>query len=110
MGFNRYAANQYVALDIRHSFEDRLFNIGDWAPTIELVWRSTFGVLNNADDHFGFTIQGSEYGYHEAGLEFNDIWNGLGLGFYQRFGAYYTGAYEDNIAVKLTYRFTGFGG
>ncbi len=110
MLFNQYAANQFVALDVRHSFEDRLFSIGEWAPTIELVYRTTFGMLNNPEDHFGVNLRDSRYGYHEAGVEINNIWSGLGVGFYQRFGAYYQGEYEDNFALKLTYRFTGFGG
>ncbi|TNE27451.1 MAG: carboxypeptidase-like regulatory domain-containing protein [Bacteroidetes bacterium] len=108
MPFNQFAADAYVALDIRHSFEDRLFTIGSWAPKIDVLWRSTIGTLSNPELHTGFELQSLEHGYHEVGLEINELINGLGIGFYQRFGAYYSGAYGDNAAVKLTYRTSVF--
>lgn len=104
MPYNQFASNQFVAWDIRHSFEDRLLAWGDWAPTIVLVYRGTWGQLNNPDSHFGFDLEGTEDVYQEAGLEINSIFNGLGIGFYQRFGAYYSGDYAENAAVKLTFR------
>lgn len=108
MPFNRFAANGYVVMDIRHSFEDRLFNIGTWAPTVAVVYRTTFGVLDHPESHIGFDLEATDKGYHEAGVEINQMYNGLGLGFYQRFGPYYSGDYSNNIGLKLTYRTTLF--
>lgn len=108
MPFNTYATNTYGALDIRHSFEDRLFHIGNWAPTVDVMYRVAYGVLQNPESHIGFNLSGLEHVYHEAGLEINNIYEGLGIGFYQRFGAYYSGSYGDNVSLKLTYRTTLF--
>ncbi|NVK05182.1 MAG: carboxypeptidase-like regulatory domain-containing protein [Flavobacteriia bacterium] len=104
MPYNRYAANQFVAWDIRHSFEDRLLPLGDWSPNIVILYRGAWGQLDNPESHFGFNLEGFEAVYHEAGLEINSIFSGLGIGFYQRFGAYYTGEYKENAAIKLTFR------
>ncbi|NVK27826.1 MAG: carboxypeptidase-like regulatory domain-containing protein [Flavobacteriia bacterium] len=104
MPFNTFAANQYVALDVRHSFEDRLLDLWGWKPVIDIMYRSTYGALENPDRHLGLDLQGFENIYHEAGLEVNRIFGGLGLGFYQRFGPYYVGDYSDNFALKLSLR------
>ena len=43
-------------------------------------------------------------GYFESGLELNQIFKGLGLSTYYRYGAYQNPEWSDNLAVKLTYR------
>lgn len=108
MPFNTFAANRYAAVDIRHSFENRLFSIGTWAPSVDIMYRGTIGTLDHPEKHIGFELSSLDHIYHEAGVEVNEILNGIGLGFYQRFGAYYTGTYSDNIAIKLTYRYSLF--
>lgn len=108
MPFNKYATNAYVHFDFRHSFEDRLFNIGTWAPGVDVVYRTAWGTLDHPESHVGFDLEGLDKVYHEAGIEVNRMWEGIGIGFYQRFGPYYSGEYSDNISVKLTYRLSLF--
>lgn len=104
MPFNVFAANQYVYLDVRHSLEDRWISSEEWNPTLEFVYRFGLGWLDHPEHHVGVNLQGFSAGYHEAGIEFNKLYSGLGVGFYQRFGPYYSGSYGENATLKLTYR------
>jgi hypothetical protein len=42
-------------------------------------------------------------GYFESGIELNQIFKGLGLTAFYRYGPNQLSQFEDNIAVKLSY-------
>jgi hypothetical protein len=42
-------------------------------------------------------------GYFESGIELNQIYNGLGLGGFYRYGPNQLSKFQDNIAVKISF-------
>ncbi len=110
MFFNEFLMDNYVHLMYRHDFKSLIFKRKEFAPHIELVARALWGGLQDPGRHEGIDFQTPTKGFYEAGLELNRLvrlgFTRLGLGFYYRMGAYQNPDFVDNIAVKLTNKFS----
>jgi hypothetical protein len=104
MGFNEFISDKYVMLQVKHSLFKRLKITKNFKPQITFVSRAAFGDLEKPINHNGFIFKTMNKGYFESGLELNQIFKGLGLSTYYRYGAYQNPEWSDNLAVKLTYR------
>jgi hypothetical protein len=62
-----------------------------------------FGTLEHKDRHFGLNYKTLEKGFFESGIELNQIYKGLGLVGFYRYGPNGLLKLEDNIAIKLSY-------
>lgn len=102
MRFNEFFSSEYVALHFKHGLrKTKLFNKIN--PTMVMVTRVAFGGAKNQSNHSGFTYKTLNEGYFESGLEFNNIYKGIGLSGFYRYGAYELPQFDDNISVKLSY-------
>ena len=113
MGYNEFAANQYLNLFYNHNFgrfyaRDRFFN-----PEIELIANMGWGTLQHADLHQEIKLKSIDKGYYESGLNMNNILNvnlvglniGLGVGFFYRMGSYAFQQQSQNLITKVTTNF-----
>ncbi|MEY3451756.1 MAG: hypothetical protein RL711_1582 [Bacteroidota bacterium] len=113
MGYNEFAANQYLNLFYNHNFgrfyaRDRFFN-----PEIELIANMGWGTLLHADLHQEIKLKSIEKGYYESGLNMNNILNvnlvglniGIGVGFFYRMGPYTFQQQSQNLITKVTTNF-----
>ena len=91
-------------LQVKHLFNKRLKISKKINPKVSFVSRAAIGDLENPINHTGFIFKTMNKGYFESGLELNQIFKGLGLSTYYRYGAYQNPEWSDNLAVKLTYR------
>jgi hypothetical protein len=62
-----------------------------------------WGNLNHAERHNGLDFETLNQGYFESGVELNQIYKGLGLVGFYRYGPNGLLKLEDNIAIKLSY-------
>lgn len=72
---------------IKHGFK-RVTIAKKVKPMLVLVTRMAWGDLVNKQDHVGIDFKTMEKGYFESGIELNQIFKGLGLGTFYRYGAY----------------------
>ncbi len=110
MYFNEFLSDRYVQVFLRQDFKSLLFRRKNFAPHIEVVTRAIWGSLERPELHQGLAFKTLEKGYYESGLELNKLYvvnfMGLGAGFYYRYGAYAGSNFVDNIAIKLTSKFS----
>ena len=105
MLYREFFSDKYVELHLRHTFNT--INITEKIkPQLSLITRFAIGSLNNIDYHKNIKIKTLEKGYYESGLEINKIWAGLGLGTYYRYGPYSNYKWDDNLFIKVSYRFS----
>ena len=72
-------------------------------PSLVIVSRMAWGDLDNPEQHLGLGFKTLNKGFFESGIELNQIFNGLGLTTFFRYGPNQLPKIEDNIAVKLSY-------
>lgn len=102
MRFNEFFSSEYMALHFKHALRKvKLFKKVN--PTTVLVTRAALGDAKNQNNHTGFTYKTLNDGYFESGLEFNNIYSGLGLSGFYRYGGNALPTFNDNIAVKLSF-------
>ncbi|RZJ69384.1 DUF5686 family protein [Flavobacterium sp.] len=102
MFYNEFFSSRYAMLQIKHS--SPRFEISKKVrPFVTLVSRGAFGSMDNREQHIGFDYKTMDKGFFESGLELNQIYSGLGLAGFYRYGTYSLPNFEDNIAVKLTF-------
>jgi len=68
-----------------------------------LVTRMAWGEMEKPEQHIGLTYKTLNEGYFESGLELNQIFKGLGLAGFYRYGPNQLSRFEDNIALKITF-------
>lgn len=102
MRFNEFFSSEYVALHFKHALQKvKLFKRVN--PTAVIVTRMTWGDSKNQENHTGFTYKTLKEGFFESGLEINNIYRGLGISGFYRYGKNGLPRFDDNIAVKLTF-------
>ncbi|KGO93889.1 DUF5686 family protein [Flavobacterium enshiense] len=102
MRFNEFFSSEYAALHFKHAFRKvKLFKKIN--PTFVAVTRMAVGSAREQDNHQGFDYKTLEDGYLESGLELNNIFMGLGLSGFYRYGANGFPQVQDNIAIKVSY-------
>jgi hypothetical protein len=102
MRFNEFFSSEYAFFQLKHSFK-RVELIKKVKPSLVLVTRMAWGNLRKPEQHLGLNFKTLDKGYFESGLEVNQIYNGLGLSAFYRYGPYQLNRFEDNIAIKLTF-------
>lgn len=102
MYFNEFFSSKYVSLHVKHTFNKvRLTN--KIKPEFTVVTRMAFGTMNKSEQHIGLEYKTLEKGFFESGIEANQIFKGLGLTFFVRYGPNMLTKFEDNLALKLSY-------
>jgi hypothetical protein len=62
-----------------------------------------WGNMTKPEQHIGLEFKTLNNGFFESGIELNQIFNGLGLTAFYRYGPNQLSKFEDNIAVKLSF-------
>tara|TARA_R110002126_G_scaffold58619_6_gene154539 strand:- start:760 stop:3258 length:2499 start_codon:yes stop_codon:yes gene_type:complete len=102
MYFNEFFSNEFVYFQLKHGFK-RVTILKKVKPTLVLVSRMGWGNLRNPEQHVGLDYKTLDRGYFESGIELNQIFNGLGLTGFYRYGPNQLPKFEDNIAIKLSF-------
>lgn len=107
MYFNEFFSSRYVMLQLKHGINRfTVFRSIKLSPM--LVTRFAWGNMEDKDEHVGITYNTLEHGYYESGLEFNEIFKGLGLSAFYRYGPYQLTLFDRNISVKISFVFNLF--
>ncbi|MGA9637195.1 DUF5686 family protein [Flavobacterium sp.] len=104
MFINEFFSSEFLFFQFKHSF-NRLKLFPKVKPSFVLVSRMAWGNLNKPEQHVGLDYKTLDEGFFESGLELNQIFNGLGLSAFYRYGPNQLPKLEDNIAVKLSFVF-----
>jgi uncharacterized protein DUF5686/carboxypeptidase-like protein len=102
MYFNEFFSSQYVMLQLKHGFK-RVTLLKKVRPSLVLVSRMAWGNLEHPEQHFGVAYKTLDKGYFESGIELNQIFKGLGLSGFYRYGPNQLPRFEDNISIKLSF-------
>ncbi|MEL1245579.1 DUF5686 family protein [Flavobacterium sp. DGU11] len=102
MYFNEFFSSQYMMVQLKHGLTRfTIFRSLKLSPM--LVTRFAWGNMNHKEDHVGLQYNTLEKGYYESGLEFNEIFKGLGLSAFYRYGPYHLPYFDRNISVKVSF-------
>jgi hypothetical protein len=102
MFFNEFFSSQFAFFQVKHGFS-RITLFKKIKPAVVLVSRVAFGDMQKQEQHIGIAFKTLKQGYFESGIELNQIYNGLGLGAFYRYGPNVLPRFEDNLAVKLSF-------
>jgi hypothetical protein len=102
MFFNEFFSSEYVYFQFKHGFS-RITLFKKVKPSLVLVSRMAWGNLQKPEQHIGLDYKTLNKGYFESGIELNQIYNGLGLGGFYRYGPNQLSKFQDNIAVKISF-------
>ncbi|MDI6032234.1 DUF5686 family protein [Flavobacterium sp. LB2P84] len=102
MFFNEFFSSQYAYFQFKHGFS-RVTLFKKVKPSLVLVSRIAWGNLRKPEQHVGLNYKTLDKGYFESGIELNQIYNGLGLGGFYRYGPNQLSKFQDNIAVKISF-------
>lgn len=102
MYFNEFFSSEFVSFQFKHSF-NRVKLFSKVKPSFVLVSRMAWGNMDKPEQHVGLNYKTLNDGFFESGLELNQIFNGLGLSAFYRYGPNQLPNFEDNIAIKLSF-------
>lgn len=100
---NEFFSSTFVFFQAKHFFKKvKLFT--DVEPIFGIVSRAGFGNIHNLNNHSGIEINSPQKGYYESGLEILNLYFGLGIGTYYRHGPYQFNTFEENLSIKLNFK------
>ena len=102
MFFNEFFSSEYAYFQFKHEFS-RVTIFKKIKPSLVLVSRMAWGNLQKPERHIGLDFKTLNKGYFESGIELNQIYKGLGLGGFYRYGPNQLSKLQDNIAVKISF-------
>lgn len=102
MYFNEFFSSEFVMLQFKHAIK-RIQLFPKVKPSLTFVTRMAWGNMKNPERHIGFEYKTLDRGYFESGIEFNQIYKGLGLTTFYRYGPNQLPRFEDNLAIKLSF-------
>jgi hypothetical protein len=102
MFFNEFFSSEFAYFQFKHGFK-RIPLFKKVKPSLVLVSRMAWGNLKNPNQHLGLEFKTLNNGFFESGIELNQLYKGLGLTGFYRYGPNQLNKFEDNIAVKLSY-------
>ncbi|GGD19072.1 DUF5686 family protein [Flavobacterium orientale] len=102
MYFNEFFSNRYVMLHFKHGFK-RIELFKKVKPALVMVTRMAWGEMEKPEQHIGLNYKTLNDGFFESGIELNQIYKGLGLAGFYRYGPNQLSRFEDNIALKITF-------
>jgi hypothetical protein len=102
MYFNEFFSSRYMMLQLKHGINRfTLFHSIKLSPM--LVTRFAWGNMEHKDHHEGIEYKTLEKGYYESGIEFNEIFKGLGFSTFYRYGPYKLPGFDRNMSLKISY-------
>ncbi len=104
MYYNEFFSSEYAYLQFKHGFH-RITLFKKIKPSLVFVSRMAWGNLEHNERHSGLVYKTLNKGYFESGVELNQIYKGLGLVGFYRYGPNQLLKFEDNIAIKISYIF-----
>ena len=102
MYYNEFFSSKYVSFQTRHTFNKVKLGY-KINPLFSIVTRMAFGTMDKPEQHLGFDYKTLEKGFFESGVEANQIFKGLGLTFFYRYGPNGLPKFEDNLSLKISY-------
>jgi hypothetical protein len=102
MYYNEFFSSEYLQFQFKHGFK-KITLFKKVKPSFVFVTRMAWGNLHHADRHQGLDFKTLNKGYFESGIELNQIYKGIGLVGFYRYGPNGLLKFEDNIAVKISY-------
>ncbi|NHM05797.1 carboxypeptidase-like regulatory domain-containing protein [Flavobacterium sp. CYK-4] len=102
MYFNEFFSSEYITLQGKHAFRKVRFS-RKIKPVFVLVTRMAWGDMKQKAQHQFFAYKTLDQGYFESGLEINQIYSGLGIVGFYRYGPNQLPRFEDNLALKLSF-------
>jgi len=102
MYFNEFFSSEFISFQFKHGFK-RVPIFNKIKPSLVLVSRMAWGEMKFPEQHVGIDYKTLNKGYFESGIELNQIFNGLGLSGFYRYGPNGLSRFEDNLAIKLTF-------
>jgi hypothetical protein len=102
MFFNEFFSSEYAYFQFKHGFS-RVTLFKKIKPSLVLVSRMAWGNLKKPEQHVGIDYKTLDKGYFESGIELNQIFKGLGLSGFYRYGPNQLPKFEDNIAIKISF-------
>lgn len=102
MFFNEFFSSKFVSLQLKHGF-NRITLFKKIRPSLVLVSRMAWGNLDHPEQHVGVNYKTLNNGIFESGIELNQIYKGIGLTGFYRYGPNQFSKFEDNLAIKLSY-------
>jgi hypothetical protein len=102
MFFNEFFSSEFVSFQFKHGFR-RVQIFKKVRPSFVLVSRMAWGNLQKPEQHVGIEYKTLNEGFFESGIELNQIFKGLGLTAFYRYGPNQLPRFEDNIAIKLSF-------
>jgi hypothetical protein len=107
MYFNEFFSSQFVMLQMKHTLKRQAWT-RKIRPSIVLVTRMAWGDMKNRENHVGVNFKTLNEGYFESGVECNQIFKGLGLSGFYRYGPNGLPNFADNISLKISFIFNIF--
>ncbi|MET2995112.1 DUF5686 family protein [Flavobacterium columnare] len=101
MFFNEFFSNKQLYTHIRYQFPKWEIN-RQIKPVFNTVLRYGIGSLSSKENHKEIVFKTLEKGYWESGIEIAQIYNGLGISSFYRFGSNQLPSFKDNLAIKLS--------
>lgn len=105
MYFNEFFSSEYIMLQLKHGWK-RLTILPKVRPVPVFVTRIAWGDMQHPEQHAGITYKTLDKGYFESGIELNQLFKGLGLSGFYRYGPNGLPRFEDNISVKVSFIFS----
>ncbi len=102
MFFNEFFSSEYAYFQFKHGFS-RVTLFKKIKPSLVLVSRMAWGNLQKPEQHIGLDYKTLNKGYFESGVELNQIYKGLGLSGFYRYGPNQLLKFQNNIAVKISF-------
>lgn len=102
MFFNEFFSNKFASLQFKHGF-NRVTLFKKIKPSFVLVSRMAWGSLEKPEQHIGLVYKTLDKGFFESGIELNQIYKGIGLTAFYRYGPNQLSKFENNLAIKLSY-------
>jgi hypothetical protein len=102
MYYNEFFSSEYLQFQFKHGFK-KITLFKKVKPSFVFVTRMAWGNLHHANRHQGLDFKTLNKGYFESGIELNQIYKGIGLVGFYRYGPNGLLKFEDNIAVKISY-------
>ena len=102
MYFNEFFSNEYAFFEIRHALKK--FDIAKkFKPYLVFITRTAIGNITKPEQHLGIEYKTLKNGYFESGIQINQLFKGLGISTFFRYGPNQLPNFEDNLAIRISY-------
>ncbi len=111
MRLGEFLSDKYIAVYYTHNLGKIVIHPRKSTPEFLLVTSGAWGELEHPEYHRNISFKTMENGYYESGLAIRDIYRlwgvmGFGVAGYYRYGFYGSDNVSDNLAIKVTLKFS----